>query len=184
MSDQKISPKKKLVAILSDLKTANIPKTKTLLDSLQISGDYTIIEPLFSILLECTDNEKSELITEFLCSLKDSKSAIMVMDCLQQTRFQPIQVSILATIWNSPIDYSTYLSDFVKLAVEQDFLVTLECLTIIENLDGPFEEQALFESQLHLKNYHDGQFLKTKEKDQLISEIALLIKGFDRNTLD
>jgi hypothetical protein len=40
------------------------------------------------------------------------------------------------------------------------------------------------ESQLFLKEYLDGEFPKTKEKNQLISEIAILIKDIDRNLQD
>jgi hypothetical protein len=41
-------------------------------------------------------------------------------------------------------------------------MTTLECLTIIENLEGPFEEQSVLESQLFVTEYLDGEFSKTK----------------------
>jgi hypothetical protein len=101
------------------------------------------------------------------------------MDCLNQSRFGKIRREILTSIWNSPLDYSSYLQDFVKIAVEHDYLDTLECLTVIENLDGPFEEKSIFESTLYLKDYHEGKYPKSREKDQLMSELALLIKDFE-----
>ena len=109
---------------------------------------------------------------------------LMVMDCLQQSRFVPIRKEILTTIWNSPLDYSLYLQDFVKIAVENDYLTTLECLTVIENFDGPFEEKSLLESLLYLKDYHEEKYPRSKEKDQLMSEIALLIKDFEQDNAE
>lgn len=184
MAEIKKTQKKKLTLILEDLKSAQVSKVKTALDSLQVYGDYTIIEPLFQFILETQDTESKAEVLEFLCNLKDSKSMLMVMDCLHQPKFKTIQVEILTTIWNSPLDYSEYLADFVKLAVENDYLIALECLTVLENLDGPFEESSLLESQLYLKDYSEGKHPKSKEKDQFMSEIAILIKDFDHNTLD
>lgn len=184
MAEEKNTVKKKLVLILNDLKSNKPEKVTTALDSLQVYGDYTIIEPLFQFILETDNLESKSLVIEFLCNLKDSKSMLMVMDSLHQPKFKSIQIEILTTIWNSPLDYSEYLADFVKLAVENDYLIALECLTVIENLDGPFEESAILESQLYLKDYNDGKHSKSKEKDQFMSEIALLLKDFDRDTLD
>lgn len=184
VSEQKSTIKKKLVLILDDLKSSKPEKVTLALDSLQVYGDYTIIEPLFQFMLETDNNESKSLVLEFLCNLKDSKSMLMVMDALHQAKFKSIQIEILTTIWNSPLDYSEYLADFVKLAVENDYLIALECLTVLENLDGPFEESSLLESQLYLKDYYEGKHIKSKEKDQFMSEIALLLKDFDRDTLD
>ena len=56
---------------------------------------------------------------------------------------------------------------------------TLECLTIIENMEGPFMEEDILESQLHLKRYLEGEGQQDKQKAQLLSEIALLIKDIN-----
>ncbi len=181
MTEEKNTRKKKLSLILADLKSGSGPKVVQALDALQVYGDYTAIEPLFLFLLESQDENSKALVLEFLCNLKDSKSMLMVMDVLNQSRFQPIRREILTTIWNSPLDYSLYLQDFVKIAVENDYLDTLECLTVIENLEGPFEEKSLLESLLHLKDYHEGKYSKSREKDQLMSEIALLVKDFEQH---
>lgn len=182
--ETKNAQKKKLALILADIKSASPEKINQSLDALQVYGDYTTIEPLFEVVLNSSNDSIKAKIIELLCNLKDSKSIVMVMDCLHQSKFDAIKIEILTTIWNSPLDYSEYLEDFVKIAVENDYLLTLECLTIIENLDGPFDEKSLFESQLLLKDYHEGKYERTKAKDQLISEIAILIKDFDRYTID
>jgi len=94
-----------------------------------------------------------------------------------------IRQEVLSTIWNSRLDYSSNLAEFVEIAIEGDYLEALECLTIIENLEGPFEESDILESQLHLKEYlEQGQ--KNDQKAILISEIALLIKNFNEELAD
>jgi hypothetical protein len=75
------------------------------------------------------------------------------------------------------------LAEFVEIASEGDYLEALECLTIIENLDGPFEEADILEAQLHLKEYLEST-TKTDEKSILMSEIALLIKNMNEELAD
>ena len=104
------------------------------------------------------------------------------MEIVNDPGYAAQQVKLLSTIWNSPLDYSSYLAEFVSLAVKGDFMVTLECLTIIENLEGPFIESSILESQLLLKDYHEGLYQKDQQKDHLISEIALLLKDMDRQS--
>jgi hypothetical protein len=94
-----------------------------------------------------------------------------------------IRQVLLSTIWNSRLDYSSYLAEFVEMAVEGDYLEALECLTIIENLEGPFEESDILESQLHLKEYLETG-AKNDQKAILISEIALLVKNFNEELAD
>jgi hypothetical protein len=181
MSETK-NQSKKIKDLLAEISSENSVKVKSALDSLQIYGNSTIIKPLFEF-LKITKNDKSrEEVIEFLCNLKDTKSLHIVMDCLKDKNFESVRIEIMTAIWNCPIDFSDYLEDFVKIAVQNDFQECLEALTIIENLDGPFSESSLFESQLLLKEYHEGKYSKSKEKDQLLSEIAILIKDFDRDT--
>lgn len=181
MSETK-NQSKKIKELLKDLESDTATKVSTALDSLQVYGNSSIIKPLFDLLKITKNTKTKEEIIEFLCNLKDTKSLHVVMDCLNDKNFESVRIEIMTAIWNCPIDFSDYLEDFVKIAVQNDFLHTLEALTIIENLDGPFKESSLFESQLLLKEYHEGSYTKSKEKDQLISEIALLIKDFDRDT--
>ena len=103
------------------------------------------------------------------------------MEVLLNEETEVFRIKILTSIWNSKVDYSDYLAQFVKLAAEGGFMETLECLTVIENLDGPFEEEQFFESQIALKNYLDNRKSSNDEKAQLMSEIALLIKDLEEN---
>jgi uncharacterized Zn finger protein len=171
---------KKITQLFQDLYSENAAKVTSALDALQVYGNHTIIKPLFEFVQKTNNDHSRKEVIEFLSNLKDTPSKAEVMKNVHDKNFKSIQNIILSTIWNSPLDYSEFLNDFVLLAVKNDYLTSLECLTIIENLEGPFEEQAILESQLHLKDYLDGKYEKSSEKDNMISEIAILIKDFDR----
>ena len=187
MSEEKVTQKQrklKIVKLLNDVESGIYSKVTTALDSLQVYGDDSIIEPLIASIDSQTDEKCVSEIIEFLSSLKSSSSIETVMQCLKNPKFDHLKIQILSTIWNSPLDYSNYLSEFIELAVKSDFLVTLECLTILENLEGPFQENSILEAQLFLKEYHEGIYPKDAQKDHLISEIAILIKDMDRSIDD
>lgn len=186
MSEEKTTVKKqkvKVTQLLADLNNTSDVKFTKALDALEVCGDETIIEPLIALLDE-SDETRSKQILEFLSSLKSTKSTSEIMRCLHLPAFESKQQVILSTIWNNPLDFSEYIADFVRFAVQKDFLISLEALTIIENLDGPYEEKDILESQLILKDYLEGKFEKSPQKDELISEIALIIKNINRDLQD
>ncbi len=175
-SKQKI----KITRLLEDLNSGNDSKFNAAIKSLQVHGDITAIEPLVEMLMgNLSDSQKSALI-ELLSTLNISDAPEEIIRLVREDKYLSVRPILLGSIWNSKLDYSHYLSDFVEIAVDGDYLDTLECLTIIENLEGPFEERHILESQLFLRDYieSDGKS-KDARKAVLISEIALLLKDFD-----
>jgi hypothetical protein len=74
------------------------------------------------------------------------------------------------------------LPEFVEIAVDGDFMEALDCLTILENMEGPFEERQILEAQLHLKDYLEDTAPKEQQKAKIMSEITLWLK--DLSDLD
>ena len=172
--------KAKIESLLLDVKSSNIAIVKTAFEGLKIVGEPSILHPIILELNTKSHSEKNALILEFLACLKDRKARSVMMDLIQQTELKEYQQLLLSTIWNSPLDYTDYLEVFVDLALKGDFIITLECLTIIENLDGPFSEKSVMEAQVLLGAYAESNPDKNSQKGMLISEIALLIKDFQR----
>ena len=172
--------KAKIESLLLDVKSNNTAIVKTAFEGLKIVGEPSILHPIILELNTKNHTEKNALILEFLACLKDRKARSVMMDLIQQTELKEYQQLLLSTIWNSPLDYTDYLEVFVDLALKGDFIITLECLTIIENLDGPFSEKSVMESQVLLGAYAESNPDKNSQKGMLISEIALLIKDFQR----
>ena len=172
--------KAKIESLLLDVKSSNTAIVKTAFEGLKIVGEPSILLPIILELNTKNHTEKNALILEFLACLKDSKARSIMMDLIQQTELKEYQQLLLSTIWNSPLDYTDYLEVFVDLALKGNFIITLECLTIIENLDGPFSEKSVMEAQVLLGAYAESNPDKNSQKGMLISEIALLIKDFQR----
>ncbi len=170
----------KIDALLKELSNSNISKVKLTLEALKLYGDPSILPRAIKELTLESHSEKNNAIIEFLSCLKDAKARSVMMNLVQDAEYIAYRQILLSTLWNSPLDYTDYLEVFVDLAIKGDFMITLECLTIIENLDGPFSEKSVMESQVLLGNYAETNPDKSSQKGGLISEIALLIQDFQR----
>jgi hypothetical protein len=174
----KISKKQeKQKTLLQDLRDNSISKTKAALEALQTLGEASILRDIIlSININEQYSEKNNLIIEFLSSLKDTTCREEIINILEDSSMQQYRQIVLSTIWNSPIDYSEYIDLFVKIACEGDLIEVLDCLTIIENMEGPFEEEQIMEAKLIIANYTDNKQDILPQKEQLISEIALILR--------
>lgn len=178
------SKDKKIQSIITDLTSGNEQKFSTAISALQSAGTASLIPELSKLLREdLSDKNRNELIGLFN-DLKDTDAIPFMMDLIRDDNNLDIRQVLLTTIWSSKLDYSPYLPDFVSIATEGDFMEALECLTIIENLEGPFSEQLILESQLHLRDYVQDNTPKDPQKSQIMSEIALFIKDLNENDGD
>lgn len=171
--------KQKLNKILADLNSQEEKKVSKAIKSLEAHGDSSVIVPLADCLMQdISEKNKSEII-ELLSSLKDTSARAELMDIVDNEKYLSIRQSILTAIWNTKIDFSGYVDEFVFIAIHGSFLEAIDCLTIIENLEGPFMEEDLLESESHLKNYMSSDVPKDEQRAFILSEIALKLKDFN-----
>lgn len=182
MADKKKDEKLKLV--LADLQSGDDKKVAKAIKSLELKGNASAIKPLVDALLAGISEKNHGAIIELLSSLKDTSAVVEVMDVLDDEKYLSIRQQILSTVWNTKVDFSGYIDSFVEIATTGDFMEAVECLTIIENLEGPFEELDILECQLHLKNYMESNPPKDDQKAYILSEIAIKIKEINEQLVD
>lgn len=143
--------------------------------------------PLIFETLKRQGRAEQQLIVGFLSDVNDTNAVEVFIDYLQDQTDATIRKLILSAIWNSKLPFDQHLPFFVMLATQGDYLEALDCLTIIENMAGPFEESQLLESQLLLKEYIEERAPQSDQKAQIMSEIAFFIKeqneGIDADLL-
>jgi hypothetical protein len=134
-------------------------------------------------LLEAWDsglNEKNEEeLRELLIGLKDSSAVEPLMEAFRNSDDNVLRRKLMNVFWNSKLDFSEYLSDFVVFAIEGDFMDSLETLTVIENFEFNSPESTVLESQLLLKEFFGKDEAIEERKMQLLQDIALIVKDFE-----
>ena len=179
MANKENAKKLKTAALLAEVLTATTAKAKAALQSLKTYGDVTIIEPLIRFQGAEEGAELRADIHEFLADVHDDLAIPEFIRIAEEEDLAPFRNDVLNIIWNSKLDFSGYIDSIVTLAVEGDFMTAMECLTIIENMEGPFEELDIFECQLVLAKYPNHPS-KSEQKDRLISDIAEFIQRAER----
>ena len=178
--------KLQLAEALKDLQSGNAVKISATLKKIESIGDINVLPQLVE-LLRTADQAITKQTLELIADIQDQNACEVLIDLIQKEKDDTIRQRLLSTIWNSKLDFSAYLAEFVSLAMEGELLQALDCLTIIENLTGPFEEHQLLESQLYLKEYLESTEPKEERKNTIISEIAYFIKeqneGIDADLL-
>lgn len=166
----------KVKQILEDIKSDDPKKVSKAIKSLESHGDASVILPLAEALLAGLNRKNEEEVVELLSSLKDTASVVEVMEVIGDPKFISIRPQMLSTVWNTKVDFSDYIDEFVEIAVTGTLMEAVECATIIDNLEGPFMEENMLECQLHLKSYVESEGPKDEHKAFLLSEIAIKIK--------
>ena len=163
--------KVKLTAALKQFESDNETDVLSALKIFEQQGDISILPSVFEKLRSCELTIEKAIFIQFLSEEKE----------------QALRQKVLTSIWNSKLTYDEHLPFFVMLASTGDFMQSLECLTIIENMQGPFAEHELLESQLLLKEYVEEATHEDEQKRQIMSEIAWFIKeqneGIDADLL-
>ena len=169
--------KLKVKAALELIITENIVNVSRGLKELEKNADVTVIEILVGVAATSSNRQIRNEIFEFLSNIVDMQSPALLLKFIQEEKYSSIRQELLTVIWNSKLDYSPFFADFVEIAIEGNFMIAIECLTVLENLKGPFEEHQLLEAQLHLREYIiSDRSMEDDQKTTIISEIALFVK--------
>ncbi len=164
-------------ALIADLNSNDDKLVMKAIKAVRSKGNELIIPHLIQAGLSTTNEKiKSEVIA-ILFDLKSDQALVPMIEALNNPAFKAFRETLIASFWNSRLDASNYMDVFVKLAIEGDYMECLECLTVIENLEGPFEEGPVMESLIMLKEYF-AQEVKD-EKEELLRSVLTTIKKLD-----
>ena len=105
-----------------------------------------------------------------LKELKSKKGEALLMQAILETKDEQKLALLCSACWEANLDFSAHLKDFVQLAVEKDYLVTLEILTVIEDMSGPFNNEELHASVKIFETEIKKD--RTAEKNELYADMA------------
>jgi hypothetical protein len=120
------------------------------------------ITTLISLL---TDPSNKDVKEETLITLKKENAGEVLLQAIASPKSIASRHLLVAACWESEINFSKYLPFFILLALDKNYLISLEAITTIENMEGPFIEKDVKEA---IKK------VKTEQKD-IPSERAILL---------
>lgn len=103
-----------------------------------------------------TDPKNKEFKEEALLTLKKEKGGHLLLAAVLKTKDPVKKQQLLAACWESEIDFTSHLPFFIDVAITGDYLTALEAITIVQNMEGTFDQQhvkqAIEKIKQHKKN--------------------------------
>lgn len=179
MSKISNSKTQKINSLITDLQSLEDKKFKDAIEALKSIGNHTVISDLAALYPSCNAEQK-HLITDLLADVRDEESQDALMEVIMEISDAETRTALLSTVWNSSLDYSEYLLEFVKIVIQGDFMEAIECHTIIDNLEGPFDEDVVMEAKMIFKENLET-LMRDEQKRLLISDIMVKLEDFDQS---
>lgn len=170
--------KLKINTLLGDLQSNDERKIAGAIKAFSVHGHATVIEPIIEVWGSGLSAENENLVIDLFQNLKDTSAIEPLMKAFNNSQNAHLRRKLVSTFWNSKLDFSDYLADFVLFGIEGDFLDALEVITLIENFETAAPESAILESQLLLTEYFGQTENRNDQKDAILTDLAMLLKDF------
>lgn len=179
MAEKETIKQKKIKELLSELASNDDKRQLKAVKSLKVHGNETVVKPLLVVLTRTTSEPLKAEITDVLNTIKFTAVPPIIASALLEERFAPIRQVLLASVWNSGLDYSPFLTEIVTAATQGEMMDALECITIIENIEQTLTEDQLFDPLLVLKEYFVNNKDESGAKTDLLKEIAVVLQNMN-----
>ena len=101
-------------------------------------------DKITSLIQLLTLSENRDFKEETLLILKKEKAGDLLITAIKKTKKN--KHILVAACWESEIDFSKHLPFFIGLALDTDYLVSLEAITVISTMEGPFNPNEVKEA--------------------------------------
>ncbi len=178
MEKKETVKQKKVKDLLETLASGDDKQQVKAVQGLKVHGNETVIESLLLTLANNPSDAVYSEIVDLLNTPKSTKVPAEIAKALVDKRFVEIRHTLLTTIWNSGLDYRPYLTEIVTAGTEGEMMDALECITIIENIEGEMTEDQLFEPLIVLTEYL-GSTRDGGPKLDLIREVTATLQNIN-----
>ncbi len=169
--------------IIEQLKTeltfTSEPELLKTLKKVKGKGNHQMVEPILNLYSSTKYDSVKKEIKNLLNELKVIDGTAILIEKLKDCE-NALKELILGALWSAGLNPIEYLPEIVEAACCSSYMVAFEALTVLENLEGPFDEEKISESKLIVNSYFANPNEETK---QLISVILGLLNEMD-NSLD
>jgi hypothetical protein len=106
-----------------------IEAVKALRDEEAFEGAIALLASFYD---QCTEKPLLKTIEGFFNDVKDKAARAEVINEIRKPWKHNTISMLVASCWQSGLDYSDYLADFVRTFLKADYATSIECMTVIE----------------------------------------------------
>ncbi len=172
MSEEKDS--KTIPNILQNLQSKNEGIVLKALDDVKNKGNEKVLATLLDLLFTSKSEAVISKIKTILFELKSSKAGDIIIDYLQKEISAGHRDVLVSALWQSGIACEEHLTLLVQLACDENYLTTLEVLTVVENLEGVLNEEEVMECIYTVNEALSDS--EDEEKSKLLQSLAQVLE--------
>ncbi len=165
---------KNLKALIEKLYSGSDTTVIETINELRKHGSAEAILPLVETLVSHPSEKVKSEIIDFLFDLKLDEALQPLITAIADKRNKEYKNTLISALWHSSLDASEHLTFLVEQAISGDYLTCLEVLTVVENLNGPFQPDEI-ENLLTLLDEKKG---KNPETQDLLEQIESVLQNF------
>jgi hypothetical protein len=128
---------------LRGLESSSNAEVLKAIKNIREEGTEDAIPFLVKTLVTNPDEDIKNEVAHLLFDLKNEKALPGLIMSILNPENQEYKQTLVAACWESGLNCTPFLRDFVDIAISSDYMVTIECLTVIENMIGPFNAEEL-----------------------------------------
>lgn len=159
--------------LVVNLDNANSEQKVTLIRNLR---KKTAFSGVILLLAEILDSEDvisvREEIEKFLNDMKDQNFIYEVIESIEKTNNDITKQKLIASCWQSGLDYSLYLENFISYSISLSYLAVIECYSVIEEWIHKADEEDKLKWKNTLNSSLPGL---SDEKQKLVEAIKSLL---------
>lgn len=121
--------------IVKKLRSEN---SSVILDTLKYitkEGNKDILKEVIDLLNYTNNTEIRDVAIKIIENLKDQSSVPIIIDAIEYPDYKDILSILVASCWKNGLDFNQYISSFIEVFIQSDFLLAFEAFTVIDNLD-------------------------------------------------
>jgi len=153
---------KKEEKYINNLLSENQELITETIEEIKIEGRSTLLPFLIELLYASKNEEVKKQIYNLLCELKQTDSIPVILEAIKNEKYAPIQEVLIRTCWENGLNYIPYISTFVDIVINGEFMNAFEAFTVIENMEGTISPNLVDELVALLKQSIDKTSIEKK----------------------
>ena len=137
---------------------------------------------LMDLYIKTEDGPVKDELNTMLQETKLEGADDVLVGLLGEERFIDHQAFILTCIWNSGYQPIEHLDVIVGAALRGDYMTAFEVLTVLENLEPPFDMDVLTVAHLDITDYIDTK--EPNEKTAILVQIQDVLEKMKTSVLE
>ena len=158
--------------IIKKLHSKDVSEVLFSLKEMRNTGNKDLILPVIDLLLNHQNESVKKEIISLLYDLKYQSAAKHIISAIKSDKYAEIRAQLLSVCWQSRLDFSSYVPEFVKIFISGNFNEAFEAFTAIDSMDGKIEADVITESIKSLKNEINN--IAESKKELLVELVHIL----------